>query len=363
MSKRHSWVRIPPSPPDPPGTVLLRVLPLLLSLLLTGACARQEPVLRLQGETMGTTYSLQVVPGAANPGQTEVAALVDGVLAEANERLSTWNPDSEISALNRHGAGSWIPLSPTLLDVLAAARDVSERTGGAFDVTVGPLVELWGFGAGPGSGDQPPPDAEISAALESAGYGKLELRAEPPALRKASPALRLDVGAIAPGYAVDRIARGLDALGARDYLVEIGGEVRARGRSPAGRPWRVAVEAPVPGERRAHAVVELDDAGVSTSGDYRDFRDVGGRRISHTIDPRSGRPVEHALTSVTVVHESAMLADAYATALMVLGPVAGFELAERLGLAALFIERRADGSGFDERETAGFAAFRRPVGG
>jgi thiamine biosynthesis lipoprotein len=318
-------------------------------------------VLRLQGETMGTTYSLQVVPGAANPGQTEVAALVDGVLAEANERLSTWNPDSEISALNRHGAGSWIPLSPTLLDVLAAARDVSERTGGAFDVTVGPLVELWGFGAGPGSGDQPPPDAEISAALESAGYGKLELRAEPPALRKASPALRLDVGAIAPGYAVDRIARGLDALGARDYLVEIGGEVRARGRSPAGRPWRVAVEAPVPGERRAHAVVELDDAGVSTSGDYRDFRIEKERRISHTIDPRTGRPVEHQLTSVTVVHDSAMLADAYATALMVLGPREGFAMAERLDLAALFISRDEPSGGFSEKSTAEFQRLRRPL--
>ncbi|HSQ68473.1 MAG TPA: FAD:protein FMN transferase, partial [Steroidobacteraceae bacterium] len=229
MSKRHSWVRIPPSPPDTPGTVLLRVLPLLLSLLLTGACARQESVLRLQGETMGTTYSLQVVPGSADLEQTEVAALVDGMLAEANEHLSTWNPASEISALNRHEAGSWIPLSPTLFDVLAAAREVSERTGGAFDVTIGPLVELWGFGSGAGRGDQPPQDVEISEALESAGYGKIELRAQPPELRKASSALRLDVGAIAPGYTVDRIAIGLEALGARDYLVEIGGEVRARG--------------------------------------------------------------------------------------------------------------------------------------
>jgi thiamine biosynthesis lipoprotein len=319
-------------------------------------------VLQLQGETMGTTYSLLVAPGTAELDQAAVAALVEEVLAEADERLSTWNAASELSALNRQEAGTWIPVSPTLFEVLEAAREVSERTGGAFDVTVGPLVELWGFGTGAGRGEGAPDTAEIAQALESTGYGKFQLRSAPPELRKATSALQLDVGAIAPGYAVDRIARGLDALGARDYLVEIGGEVRARGRSPAGRPWRVAVEAPVSGERRAYAIVELDDGSVSTSGDYRDFRHVGGRRISHTIDPRSGRPVEHGLASVTVVHESAMLADAYATALMVLGPQAGFDLAEQLGLAALFIERREDGSGFDERETAGFAVFRRPVG-
>ena len=345
-----------------PGTVLRRVLPLFLSLLLIGACARQPAVLQLQGETMGTTYSLLVAAGTAELDQAAVDSLVAEVLAEADERLSTWNAASELSALNRHEAGTWIPVSPTLFEVLEAARDVSELTGGAFDVTVGPLVELWGFGTGAGSGDRPPEAAEIALALESTGYRKFELRSAPPALRKATSALQLDVGAIAPGYAVDRIAHGLDALGARDYLVEIGGEVRARGRNPAGRPWRVAVEAPVSGERRAYAIVELEDGSVSTSGDYRDFRHVGGRRISHTIDPRSGRPVEHGLASVTVVHESAMLADAYATALMVLGPQAGFDLAERLGLAALFIERREGGSGFDERQTAAFAVFRRPVG-
>jgi thiamine biosynthesis lipoprotein len=146
----------------------------------------------------------------------------------------------------------------------------------------------------------------------------------------------------------------------RDYLVELGGEVRARGRSSAGRPWRVAVEVPLPGERRPYALVELDGVGVSTSGDYRDFRSVAGRRISHTIDPRTGAPVAHGLASVTVVHASVAEADAWATALTVLGPEQGLALASQLDLAALFIERTASGA-LRESATAGFAAFRRPM--
>jgi thiamine biosynthesis lipoprotein len=193
------------------------------------------------------------------------------------------------------------------------------------------------------------------------GFARLELAADGRSLRKTVPGLQLDVNGIAPGYAVDLIAERFDALGIRDYLVELGGEVRARGNSPAGRPWRVAVEAPLSGERKPFALVELDGLAVSTSGDYRDFREVSGRRFSHTLDPRTGAPVTHGLASVSVVHPSAAHADAYATALMVLGPDAGMALAGRLGLAALFIERGADGQPFTERSTPAFDRLRRPL--
>jgi thiamine biosynthesis lipoprotein len=170
--------------------------------------------------------------------------------------------------------------------------------------------------------------------------------------------LHVDLDGIAPGIAVDRIADRLETLGIGDYLVELGGEVRARGRSPAGRPWRVAVEAPLPGQRRPYALVDLDRMGVSTSGDYRDFRDLDGRRFSHTIDPRTAAPLAHGLASVTVLHPSAAAADAWATALMVLGPEEGMALARRLDLAVLFIDRAPDGT-LVESATPGFERFRR----
>ena len=181
---------------------------------------------------------------------------------------------------------------------------------------------------------------------------KLELRSDSRVVRKLNPDVQLDLDAIAPGFVVDRISRELDALGYPDHIVEIGGEVRCRGRGPEGRSWRIAIERPQ-SERSVQAVVALDDLGISTSGDYREFRIIDGRRVSHTIDPRSGRPVAHALASVSVVHESVMLADAYATALMVLGPEEGYELAERLGLPALFTTRSNDG--FAMRATPSFA--------
>jgi thiamine biosynthesis lipoprotein len=203
----------------------------------------------------------------------------------------------------------------------------------------------------------------VRAARAASGFAKLELRDAPgPAIRKRIATLALDVNAIAPGYAVDRIAEALEQLGLGDYLVEIGGEVRAGGHRPDGRAWQVAIEAPVAGERKAYAGLQLSDLAVSTSGNYRDFRRFAdGRVISHTIDPRTGEPVGHGLVSVTVVHPSAMDADAYATALMVLGPEEGYALAERLGLPALFLERTAAAGVWRERATPGFDQLRRPV--
>lgn len=325
------------------------------------ACERPPEVVYLRGETMGTTYNITVAHLPRDFQRDSLQIVIDEVLASVDRHLSTYNPASEISRFNEHADSSWFEVSPTLHEVLLAAQEVSARTGGAFDISVGPLVQLWGFGEGAGPEWVAPEAETLAAALAVAGYEKLELRDEPAAARKLQPALRVDVSAIAPGYAVDVIAQRFRALGATDYLVEIGGELLAAGKSPAGRPWRVAIEAPLAGERRPHAIVELNSLGVSTSGDYRDFRQLEERTISHTVDPRTGRPVEHQLTSVTVVHDSAMLSDAYATALMVLGPREGLAMAQRLNLAALLIARDERTGRLIESSTAEFEQLRRPL--
>jgi thiamine biosynthesis lipoprotein len=309
---------------------------------------------------MGTTYSVVVPRLPDGVARAQIEAAITEVLDETDRCLSGWNPDSELSQLNRSPSTDWLPASEPLFEAVAQAQAVSIASGGAFDVTVGPLVRAWGFGAGAADEPAAPSDEAVAALLAEVGYTRLELRAEPRALRKSVAGLQIDVDGIAPGWAVDRIAARFDALGLRDYLVELGGEVRARGRSPEGRAWRVAVETPLAGERRAQAVIELAGTGVSTSGDYRDYRELDGRRISHTIDPRTGRPVAHGLASVTVVHPSVALADAWATALMVLGPQEGIALAQREGLAALLIVRADGSTAFRELETPEFARLRVP---
>jgi thiamine biosynthesis lipoprotein len=329
-----------------------------MAMLWVGACAPAPE--QLDGHTMGTTYSVTVARMPAGATRDALQAVIDGALAEVNEHLSTYDPKSEISAFNASRRTDAVAVSPQLRAIAALAAEVSAASDGAFDITVGPLVRAWGFGGGPG-GAQPVERASLDTIRESTGYRKLELPADGHTLRKTAPALELDVNGIAPGYAVDLIAERFNALGVHDYLVELGGEIRARGRSPGGRPWRVAVEVPRSGVREPYTLVELDDMSVSTSGDYRDFRIIGKRRVSHTIDPRTGEPVTHRLASVCVVHPSAARADAYATALMVLGPDAGLALARRLRLAALFIVRDVAGGGFTERSTPEFERLRRPV--
>jgi thiamine biosynthesis lipoprotein len=310
---------------------------------------------------MGTTYDVTVTRRPDGVQRSDLQSTIDAALADANRHLSTYDPSSEISRFNANPATAWVPVSAVLLDAVMQSEQVSRACGGAFDITVGPIVKAWGFGAATDDAANWPDADQIERLKAEVGYEKLESRLDPPALRKTVAGLQIDVDGIAPGITVDRIADRFEALGVRDYLVELGGEVRARGSSPAGRPWRVAVEAPLSGERRPYALVELDGLAVSTSGDYRDFREVSGRRLSHTIDPRTGAPVTHGLASVSVVHPSAAHADAYATALMVLGPDAGMALAGRLGLATLFIERGADGQAFAERSTPAFDRLRRPL--
>ncbi|MCJ7450893.1 MAG: FAD:protein FMN transferase [Steroidobacteraceae bacterium] len=328
------------------------------ALLWAGGCAPAPQ--QFDGPTMGTTYSVTVTQLPDGVTREALQAVIDGVLDEVNRHLSTYDPASEISAFNALRSTEAVPVSPQLQAIVAIAEAVSAESGGAFDITVGPLVRAWGFGGGQGT-STPAAESSPDGSSPDGGPYRLELSDDGHTLRKTAAAIELDVNGIAPGYAVDLITERFDALGVHDYLVELGGEVRARGRSPAGRAWRVAVEMPLRGERKPYTLVELDGMSASTSGDYRDFRIVDGRRVSHTMDPRTEGPVANDLASVCVLHPSAARADAYATALMVLGPVDGLALAGRLGLAALFIEREASRGDFREGSTPEFERLRRPL--
>ncbi len=338
-----------------------RLLPVFLLVLLVLAVRQlwwlAPPEAALGGPTMGTTWSLRLdARGRTRADLAEARTAVDASLARVDGLMSTWKPDSELSRLNRHASGEPFPLSDETFEVLALALAVAERTGGAFDPTVRPLVAAWGFGAGARAPGQGPDAAELAALRGRVGPGLIELDEATRTIRKRRPDVECDLSAIAKGFAVDEVAHALVALGWQAFLVEVGGEVAVRGERPAGGPWQVGIERPDAAGRELHARIALVDAALATSGDYRSFYEQDGRRLAHIIDPRSGRPVEHGLASVSVVHRRAVLADAWATALGVLGPEEGFALAQREGLAAHFLVRAGEG-GFESHSTPGFPAL------
>jgi FAD:protein FMN transferase len=331
---------------------------LISAALLATACGNDPSQARLKefdGDTQGTTYHIKVVDLPATLAPDTVKSAIEAELEDINRHLSTYVPDSELSLFNKSRDTGWIPASAGLVEVLAEAHRISDLSHGAYDVTVGPLVNLWGFGPDD-TGERIPPEAEIAAARARVGYTHLHIRPEPPALRKDIPDLSVDVNSIAQGYTVDRVAERLESLGIANYLVEIGGELRGKGLNQLGGHWRIGIERPSPGERAVYSIIRIADVGVSTSGDYRDYFERDGKRYSHTIDPHTGRPVTHRLASVTVISENTMRADALSTALMVLGPEDGFQVAEQAGLAAYFIIS-TDG-GFTDRETSAFDRHR-----
>ncbi len=302
----------------------------------------------VDGHTMGTTYRIL----ARCPDNLD-ADRIDAVLASVNASMSNWDDDSEISRFNASPVGRWSTLSPPLAEVIRTALMLSEMSDGAFDVSVGALVDVWGFGPTPAR--RWPDGVELEAARARTGFRYLELAGN--RLRKTLD-VSIDLSALAKGYGVDALAAVVEERGCADYLVEIGGEIRVRGKNRGGRPWRLGIEVP-DGSGSAHRLVELKEGAVATSGDYRNFFERDGTRYSHTIDVRLGAPVTHALASVTVVHASAMWADGYATAIAVLGPEAGLELAESEDLAAYLLVRRDDG--LESRATASMASLLGPA--
>jgi thiamine biosynthesis lipoprotein len=316
------------------------------------------PYVAIAGETMGTTWEVKLASADLGPEEIRrAAAVAQAAVDDVVSRMSTWEPDSEISRFNAHRSTDPFPVSAATLEVMKVAEQASAMTRDGFDVTVAPLVAAWGFGMATPP-EAPPDDATIAALLEHVGHRLIEVDAGTGTLRKRDPAVEVDLSAIAKGYGVDRVAEALEAEGHHDYLVEVGGELRVAGRKLDGQPWRVAIERPTEGMRQIHETLVLADAALATSGDYRNFYERDGRRISHTIDPRTGRPIAHTLASVSVVHSSAMWADALATGLDVLGPAAGYHVAETLGIPAYFIVRTG-AAGFSSRPTTTMQALLR----
>ena len=328
---------------------------LLLVFLLVGCDNHSEPKkypFSLNARTMGTSYSVKVSSLPPELPTEQLRKEIRDSLERINAQMSTYLEDSELSLFNASRSTEWQPVSQALYQVLASARKVSELSHGAFDVTVGPLVNLWGFGPDPMTFTAPDPQL-IEQKRKQIGYKLLSLRAEPVAVKKTIPELYIDLSSIAKGYAVDRIGELLEAHDIGDYLVEIGGEIRLRGHNLSGKPWRIAIEKPTPEQRMIQKIVPITNVAMATSGDYRNFFEVEGVRFSHTIDPRTGRPITHKLASVTVLRETTMEADALATAFMVLGPREAPKLAEREHIAALFIIKTEQG--FDELSTSTFS--------
>ena len=338
------------------GNTVTRLRRLALLLLLTASCtsADEIPQFTFRGATMGTTFAVTVVGEPLSVDATDqLQAGIDDQLASLDAMMSTYDSGSEVSRFNALTSTDWFQVSRDTASVFQRAREISEATRGAFDVTVGPLVDEWGFGpAGPTPTS--PSDSDVERLLTAVGFPQIEVDETIPAIRKTRARVRSDLSAVAKGYAVDRVADLLDAEGYHAYLIEIGGEVRTRGHRASGQPWRVGIEWPTDGPSSLQRVIELTDAAVATSGDYRNYIELDGVRLSHTIDPRTGRPVTHALASVSVIDSLCVRADALATALEVLGPDEAYALAAERGWAVLLIIRE-DG-GYRERLTPAFMA-------
>ena len=316
------------------------------------ACGLAAPLLlgcgheRYDGRALGTTFAIQ--GDCALPRRA-----VDRVLADVNRQMSTFQQNSELMAFNRAAVGKPVPVSAQLVDVVAAAGDVAAQTGGAFDVTVAPLVGLWGFGAQ--AGRTPPTAAQIHAARAQVGHARVGHQRDPPRLVKLAP-VTVDLSGIAKGHAVDALAGVLDRAGCGAFLIEIGGEIRVAGASPGGGPWRVGVDHPR--RRGGHlAVLKLKRGAIATSGGYRQRPRFGDAASAHVIDPRTGRPVRHATVSATVVAATARRADALATALLVMGASDGLAFAARHEVAALFATSGAGGA-LAVRQSPAMAEYR-----
>ncbi|MBI2423803.1 MAG: FAD:protein FMN transferase [Candidatus Hydrogenedentes bacterium] len=328
------------------------VLAALLFFALAGCEPATPPEVLFQGPTMGAEYHVKAV---ARLSKEENAALHDAILAvldRINTLMSNYQPETELSRFNRALANTPFPVSPETATVFACALQVSRESQGAFDITVGPLVNAWGFG--PEMTAEPPAEAALEELLQRVGYEKLHLEGNQ--LTKDRDDVSCDLSALAPGFAADEMARLLESKGLNRYMIEVGGEVRALGLNKNDTPWRIGIEKPLPEIREIGRVVALDGNSLATSGDYRHFITVDGVRRSHTIDPSTGRPIEHQIASVTVIHKECMWADAYATALNVMGPERAKAFAETHQLAVFLILH--DGkNGFEEWASPRFEPF------
>lgn len=305
--------------------------------LLIGGCGPQLE--ELSGPTMGSTYSIKYVPGPASADRVSIQTGVTAILVEVDEQLSTYRADSLVSRFNALPGGSCMAMPEAVLGLLKAGEQLSRESDGAFDLTIEPLINLWGFGP-QSRGEQVPSAEQIAVARTQMGHQHLQVDGQQLCKRQA---VQLDFNSVGAGYAVDRVAAFLEQQGISSYLVDITGELRAHGRKPDGSFWQIGIEEPQAGQPVAARVLKLDDLAVSTSGDYRNYFEQDGKRYSHSIDARTGAPINHRLASVSVVDPSAMRADGLSTVLLLLGPEQGFEFAQQRDIAALFISRTDKG--------------------
>jgi thiamine biosynthesis lipoprotein len=313
----------------------------------------------LNDQTMGTSFSVRVSECPLADCDV-LEPLIKNRLEELTQRLSHYEANSELSTFNNYKELNWFPVSSDLYSVIELAMIIARQSDGVFDITVAPAVNAWGFG--PTATQAPPDDAKVARAALLTGFEKLAVRATSPeeseiampALRKLSPDVTLNLSAIAKGYAVDQLALLMKLNGIPDYMIEIGGEIRVAGVNSEGNPWRIGIEPPEESLGIKYIVMPRTES-VATSGDYRNFYMDAGKRISHNINPATGRPVTHNLASVSVILPTAAEADGLATVLMVLGPEEGLEYAEKFKIPALFYTREADG--FKSFYSSGFADY------
>ncbi|AZD14914.1 FAD:protein FMN transferase [Pseudomonas chlororaphis] len=311
-------------------------------------CGRGDSLESFGGPTMGSTYSIKYVRRAGLAAPSEVQAQVERILAQIDRQMSTYRSDSDIERFNDLPANSCQAMPAAVLRLIEIGQQLSRDSQGAFDLTVEPLLNLWGFGP-QGRGEAVPSDTALAQVRQRVGY--THLRIEGDQLCK-DAAVEVDFNSIAAGHAVDRIAARLAEMGIDSYLVEATGELKAVGRKPDGSAWRIALEEPRDDRQLAERVIAVDGYGVSTSGDYRNYFQRDGQRYSHAFDARTGRPVEHGLASVTVIHPAAVMADGLSTLLLILGPERGWDYAEKHDIAAFFVIR-AD-TGFVTRSNRAF---------
>jgi thiamine biosynthesis lipoprotein len=332
------------------------------AILFLVSCTRTPHLATFSGKTMGTTYNVKFFAERSDEDPSSIAKLIEEELAAVNREMSTYQKDSEISYFNNLlPMGDWLSISEGFYLVLDHALAVASETQGLFDPTVGPLVNLWGFG--PEGERKIPSKEDISRARGRVGYQKIEIDSVGRRIKKTIPGVYIDLSASAKGHGVDRVAKVLEREGVKSYMVEVGGEVKTKGQGPSG-DWRIAIDAPNfnEGGKPYQKILHVKDAAIATSGDYRNFFEEGGKRYSHTINTETGEPVASGFASVTVINPvSCMEADSWATALTALGPIKAIELAEARGIAAYFIYR--EGERTIENSTTAFNQFFGAING
>ncbi|ABZ77728.1 ApbE family lipoprotein [Shewanella halifaxensis HAW-EB4] len=320
--------------------ILVKWLAVIGLAFFISACSKPPEIISLSGNTMGTTYHIKLVPNDEMPDAQSLQTEIDLALEKVNDQMSTYRPESELSQFNQMIHNENMEVSTDTAKVIAEGLTLYKKTDGALDITLGPLVNLWGFGPDKRP-TQIPSQQEIDLAMERMGIE--EIAVDGNKISKQNPDIYVDLSSIAKGFGVDKIAALLDKYNLTGYLVEIGGEVSLHGTKADGSLWRIAIEQPDDDGTEIQQIISLKNMAMATSGDYRNYYEEDGKRFSHLIDPRTGYPINHRLASVTVLHEECMIADGYATAMMVLGTQASLELAKREHLAIMLIEKQDDG--------------------